>query len=212
MAELGIFIGALAVAYLLPGPDMFLVLQTSAIQGRPQALATAAGLGLARIAQVTLAALGLTTLIATAGWAFDITRIVGAAYLVWVGVGILRSRDLIPDPATAAPLVHRRGSLAAAARRGLLTNITNPKALLFCAFLLPQFVHREAGNVAGQFLLLGAVLVAVGVIFDLTYAGLGAALGRWIADRPLFQRLQRWLFGSVLIAFGVRLAFAQRPG
>jgi threonine/homoserine/homoserine lactone efflux protein len=92
-----------------------------------------------------------------------------------------------------------------------LTNITNPKALLFCSVLLPQFVHADAGNVGGQFLLLGVVLVAIGLLFDVLYAMAGVALGYWIEGHPVVQTVQRWTFAAMLIGFGARLAVVGRP-
>ena len=98
------------------------------------------------------------------------------------------------------------GAWWVAIRRGLLTNLLNPKALLFCSVLLPQFVDPAAGPLFAQFVVLGAVLVAVGFVFDACYALAGAGIGRWLERRPLAQRIQQWLFGSVLVGFGVRLA------
>ena len=205
MADLWMFIGALAVAYLVPGPDMALLLQTGALRGRAYALATAVGLALARAAHVALAALGLAALLRTAPWAFELARLAGAAYLVRLGIGILRARSLASQE-TATPGSGKSPSYGAAIRRGLLTNLLNPKALLFCSVLLPQFIRPEHGDVAGQFFWLGAILVGVGIAFDVLYAGAGAALGRWVARRPIAQALQRWVFASLLIGFAARLA------
>lgn len=197
------FLIALAVVYLLPGPDMILLLQTGARQGRAMALATALGLALARSCHVALAGLGLAVLFKTAPWTFDLVRLVGAGYLLWLGLRLLQAE-------TSAQVVagEQRPSRAywTALRRGLLTNLLNPKALVFCSVLLPQFVSPEAGPLGLQFALLGMVLVAVGLVFDTGYALAGAGLGRWLGRRPLVQRLQQWLFGGVLVGFGVRLA------
>ena len=214
MTELWLFVGALAVAYLVPGPDMILVLETGLVRGRASALATAGGLAAARAAHVALAGLGLAALLRAAPWAFDVVRVAGAAYLVWLGVQVLRSPGFgaAMVAAGASRAVPEGGrTLFAPARRGLLTNLLNPKALLFCSVLLPQFVQPDGGPVAMQFALLGAVLVAVGLAFDAVYGLAGAGLGRWLAGRPLVQRLQRWLFASILVGFGLRLALAERP-
>lgn len=197
------FLIALAVVYLLPGPDMILLLQTGARQGRAMALATALGLALARGCHVALAGLGLAVLFKTAPWTFDVVRLAGAGYLLWLGLKLLQ--------AEASALVvdaERQPSRAywQALRRGLLTNLLNPKALVFCSVLLPQFVSPDGGPLGLQFALLGAVLVAVGLAFDSAYALMGAGLGRWLGRRPLVQRVQQWLFGGVLVGFGVRLA------
>ena len=209
MADVWIFVGALVVVYLIPGPDMVLVLQTAATQGRGHALATAAGLALSRAAHVALAALGLAALLKTAPWAFETVRLIGAAYLVWLGIKIGCAPSMLADD-TGGPKAKTAQTWQAAARRGLLTNISNPKALLFCSVLLPQFIHPESGSVALQFALLGGVLVIIGLLFDAVYAYAGSALGRWITGRPLLQAVQRWAFASLLIGFGARLALAGR--
>ncbi|MEN2395755.1 LysE family translocator [Pseudomonas halotolerans] len=208
MAELWLFFMALVVVYLLPGPDMILLLQTGARQGRGAALATAVGLGIARGCHVALAALGLSALFQTAPWTFDVVRLAGAAYLLWIGFQCLRT-SLLPsfegDDAEAG-----RRKWHQAIRRGLLTNLLNPKALLFCSVLLPQFIAPQDGSVLGQFATLGVVLVCVGFLFDSTYALVGVALGRWLQRSPSAQRMQQWLFGSLLIGFAVRLTFVQQ--
>ncbi|WP_223459063.1 MULTISPECIES: LysE family translocator [unclassified Pseudomonas] len=208
MQGLWLFFMALAVVYLLPGPDMILLLQTGARQGKGAALATAVGLGIARGCHVALAALGLAALFKAAPWTFDVVRLAGAAYLLWIGIQCLRT-TMLPS-LTSTDTAGEKPRLGAAIRRGLLTNLLNPKALLFCSVLLPQFINPQAGPVLGQFATLGVVLVGVGLLFDSAYALVGAALGRWLQRSPSAQRLQQWLFGSLLIGFAVRLTFVQQ--
>jgi len=208
MQALWLFFMALAVVYLLPGPDMILLLQTGARQGKGAALATAVGLGIARGCHVALAALGLAALFKAAPWTFDMVRLAGAAYLLWIGIQCLRT-TMLPS-LTSADATGEKPRWGAAIRRGLLTNLLNPKALLFCSVLLPQFIDPQAGPVLGQFATLGVMLVGVGLLFDSAYALVGAALGRWLQRSPSAQRLQQWLFGSLLIGFAVRLTFVQQ--
>ena len=198
MTELWMFVGALAVAYLVPGPDMLLLLQTAASHSRLQSAATIAGLALARAAHVALAGLGLAALLQAAPWAFNAVRLFGAGYLIWLGISIWRASSLVPENACAK----RSRTALAAFRRGLLTNISNPKALLFCSVLLPQ-----AGSVALQFTLLGLIVLLVGVCFDLLYVSGGKLLGGMLRERPRLQQLQRWAFGALLVGFGARLMF-----
>ena len=207
MAGFGLFFMALAVVYLLPGPDMILLLQTGARQGKGAALATAVGLAIARGCHVALAALGLAALFKAAPWTFDGVRLAGAAYLLWLGIQCLRTTML---PSLTDQLMREKTRWSTAIRRGLLTNLLNPKALLFCSVLLPQFIYPQAGPVLEQFATLGVVLVGVGLLFDSAYALIGAALGRWLQRSPSAQRLQQWLFGSLLIGFAVRLTFVQQ--
>ena len=208
MAGLWLFFMALAVVYLLPGPDMILLLQTGARQGKGAALATAVGLGIARGCHVALAALGLAALFKAAPWTFEVLRLAGAAYLLWIGIQCLRS-TLLPN-LTTGETADSHGQWREAIRRGLLTNLLNPKALLFCSVLLPQFIDPHAGPVLAQFATLGVVLVGVGLMFDSAYALAGAALGRWLQRSPSAQRFQQWLFGSLLIGFAMRLTFVQQ--
>jgi threonine/homoserine/homoserine lactone efflux protein len=189
---------------------MILLLDTGARRGRNHALAAVIGLALARAAHVTLAVLGLAALLKTAVWAFEIVRIFGVAYLVWIGISIFRASSLTPD-LTGALRETRPHGHGHAILRGLVTNISNPKALLFCSVLLPQFVHPELGDVGGQFLLLGAILVAVGVGFDCFYALAGSTLGRFLARHRKAAAAQRWVFTSLLLGFAARLALAQGP-
>ncbi|AZZ79175.1 lysine transporter LysE [Pseudomonas sp. RU47] len=208
MASLWLFFLALAVVYLLPGPDMILLLQTGARQGRGAALATAIGLGVARGCHVALAALGLAALFKAAPWTFEAVRLAGAAYLLWIGIQCLRS-TLLPNLNAGEP-GNSHGQWRDAVRRGLLTNLLNPKALLFCSVLLPQFIVNDGAPVLSQFAVLGMLLVGVGLLFDSAYALTGAALGRWLQHSPTAQRVQQWLFGSLLIGFAVRLTFVQQ--
>lgn len=208
VADLWMFFLALAVVYLLPGPDMILLLQTGARQGKAAALATAVGLAIARGCHVALAGLGLAALFKAAPWTFEVVRLAGAAYLLWLGIQCLRS-NMLPSlnqaEASSRTLLWRE-----AIQRGLLTNLLNPKALLFCSVLLPQFIDPHAGPVATQFIELGVVLVIVGLLFDSCYALVGAGLGRWLERSPSAQRVQQWLFGSLLIGFALRLTFVQQ--
>lgn len=208
MENIALFIAALSMILLVPGPDMILLLQTGARHGRGKALATALGLATARCGHVALAAMGLATLFKVSPWTFEAVRIIGAAYLLWLGLkmfkpGAMSMTDQGGEGGTAL-------SWRAAVGRGLLTNLLNPKALLFCSVLLPQFIDPHAGSVAGQFAELGVILVLVGLSFDSVYAMAGGWIGRWLARSATAQRIQQWVFGTMLIGFAVRLAFIQQ--
>lgn len=209
MADMALFLGALLIVYVVPGPDMILLLETGLLRGRGQALAVAAGLAIARAAHVTLAALGLAALFKAHPWAFDAARTVGGCYLVWLGARLLRAG--IAPPALADGAAPAHGGLGPALLSGVLTNVLNPKALLFCSVLLPQFVSPERGPIGQQFAMLGVILVGLGLTFDVLCALAGGAVGRWMAASPRARKLQGVVFGAALIGFGLRLTFANRP-
>jgi threonine/homoserine/homoserine lactone efflux protein len=213
---LAVYIAALLVVYAVPGPDMALILQTSIGRGAKSGFAAACGLGLARATHVTLSACGAAALLRNAPWLYDVVRYGGAVYLAWIGIQIFRSpmfalpeggapRDEANDSPDAMATAGMR-QLRAAFVKGLLTNLLNPKALLFCSVLLPQFVRPEAGPVALQMVELGSVLLAVGLCFDLTYAVGAARIAGWMRAHPLAQTLQRWTFSAALIGFALRLS------
>jgi len=208
--ELGLFVMALVVVYLLPGPDMILLLETGARQGRSLALATALGLAMARSVHVALSAIGLSVLFKTEPWTFDFVRYAGSAYLIWLGIGILRANA--QSNVNVSNLQVKgigQQSVYQAIQRGLLTNLLNTKALLFCSVLLPQFIRPQLGATIPQFALLGIILVVVGLMFDVVYSFSGSWLGTLMSNSPNLQKLQRWLFGILLIGFGARLGFTR---
>lgn len=199
-----VFIGALALVYALPGPDMALVLQTSIARGSAHGLASAAGLAAARSIHVTLSVCGVAALLRNAPWLYEGVRIAGAVYLAYVALQIFRSPGFgigsaACDNAAGLPL---RASVV----KGMLINLLNPKALLFCSVLLPQFIDTTAGDVWKQVMLLGVVLVLVGLLFDIALALGAARISSWLKRSPRAQQVQRWTFSAVLMAFAVRLS------
>ncbi|MPW21074.1 LysE family translocator [Paraburkholderia sp. CNPSo 3157] len=198
------YVAALVVVFALPGPDMALVLQTSIGRGARNGFAAAAGLGISRATHVTLSACGVAALLRNAPWLYEVVRYGGAIYLAWVAVQIFRSPMFAMPTDGAQPGGSR--PLRSAFVKGLLTNLLNPKALLFCSVLLPQFVRPEAGHVAWQVIELGVVLVLIGACFDAAYAVGAARISGWVRSHPLAQTLQRWTFSAALIGFAVRLS------
>ncbi|HEM7808495.1 LysE family translocator [Burkholderia multivorans] len=197
-----IYLAALAAIYAVPGPDMALVLQTSIGRGVRPGIAAAAGLSLSRSAHVTLSACGVAALIRSAPWLYEAIRYGGALYLGYIAIQVFRSPvfDVGNGDAAAA------GELRQSFVKGLLTNLLNPKALLFCSVLLPQFVRPEAGPVVWQMFALGALLVAAGVCFDLACVFGASRIAAWMRAHPLAQTVQRWTFSAALLGFALRLS------
>lgn len=198
-----IYLAALAAIYAVPGPDMALVLQTSIGRGVRPGMAAADGLSLARTAHVTLSACGVAALIRSAPWLYEVIRYGGALYLAYVAIQVFRSPVFaLGDGDAAASADALRQSFV----KGLLTNLLNPKELLFCSVLLPQFVRPEAGPVVLQMFELGALLVAAGVCFDLACVFGASRIAAWMRAHPLAQTVQRWTFSAALIGFALRLS------
>lgn len=200
------FIGALAIVYAMPGPDMALVLQTSTARGIRHGVANTVGLAIARATHMTLSACGAAALLKASPGLYEGVRIAGALYLAYVAVQILRSRGFglngnTAKPGAAAPL---RSSVA----KGVLSSLLNPKALLFCSVLLPQFIDPQGAPVWSQVAELGLVLVLTGIAFDLACVFGASHLSSLLQRSPRAESFQRWTFATVLLAFAIRIPFA----
>jgi threonine/homoserine/homoserine lactone efflux protein len=199
-----VFIGALAVVYALPGPDMALVLQTSSAHGLRHGLATGLGLAIARTTHVILSACGVAALLRSAPWLYSGVRVVGALYLAYIAIQIFRSPAFGLGPTGVAGTAQRawRTSIG----KGMLSCMLNPKALLFCSVLMPQFIVPAQGRVWLQVVELGVVLVLCGALFDIALSLGASRIASWIRHHPRAQVVQRWTFSAALLAFAVRLS------
>ena len=180
------------------------MLQQSTGRGLRHGLATAGGLAIARSAHVTLSACGVAALLRSAPWLYDGIRVAGALYLAYVAIQIFRSPAF--GLGTEASQAGIQPPLRQAVGKGMLSSILNPKALLFCSVLLPQFVVPSQGAVWLQVLELGVVLVLCGVLFDVTLAVGAARISGWLRRHPRAQVVQRWTFSAALLAFALRLS------
>jgi threonine/homoserine/homoserine lactone efflux protein len=193
-----------ALVTIVPGPDMALVTRQVLMYGQRVARATIAGNILGLVVHTTVVAVGLSAVLLASARVFDVVRLIGAAYLIYLGLTTLRhSRRSASTPQAAAAKTRAMGF-----RQGLLSTIFNPKPALFLATYLPQFVDPD-GNVALQVFALGAFHCLVGVVWLTTYAKLVGRL-HLVLSR---ERVRRWLeraTGAVLISFGVALAFSRR--
>ncbi|HEV7368701.1 LysE family translocator [Arenibaculum sp.] len=199
------FYAAVLALQLAPGPDMALVIARGVGQGRRTAFLSAVGMtALAGMVQLPLLAFGVASLVQASPLAFDLLRWTGAAYLAWLGVRLLlrAGRHRVAAAGTAS-----RVSDAAALREGMISNLANPKPMVFMLAFLPQFVDPANGwPVTAQMLALGAVQKASGlVILGSIALGVGT-LGGWLARRPGLLAWQERLAGLAMMVLGLHLA------
>jgi len=192
------FLVVSVVVVITPGVDMALVTKNALLHGRRAARATALGVNLGIFLWTLAAALGLAAVIAAYAVAFAAIKLLGAAYLVYLGLRtLLRSHERV----AVAP----GGN---AFRQGLASNLLNPKIAVFFTSLLPQFVDADQARPV-DLLLLGLLFNAIGVVWLLAYAEL-ASRGRDILRRPRVRRALDRISGVALVGLGVRLAFERR--
>lgn len=203
--SLAVWLGFLVAAILIavtPGPGMAASVATGMRHGYRPALALIFGLQAASLLHLAVVAVGLGALLAASEAAFSLVKFCGAAYLVWLGIQKWR------EPAVAGG-----SSLPSRGPRnlfvqGLLVNLTNPKAIVFIAALVPQFVD-PARPQSVQYLLIALTLCLVDVITMSACALAAARLGRWLHD-PRHVRLQNRVFGGIFVVAGGALAFSSR--
>src|SRR6478609_1331188 len=188
------FLAVSAIVVVTPGVDMALVTKNALLHGRAAARATALGVNLGIFIWTLAAALGLAAVIAASAVAFTAIKLLGALYLVYLGLRALLGRG---EPVA----IPARGS---AFRQGLASNLLNPKIAVFFTSLLPPFVDAQHAQPA-DLLLLGVLFNCMGVVWLLVYAEL-TARGRDVLVRPRVKRTLDRLSGVALVALGVRLA------
>jgi threonine/homoserine/homoserine lactone efflux protein len=200
-----LFIVASLVLIVTPGQDMILVMSRSIAQGAAAGVATAAGVSVGLVGHTVLATLGLGAVLRTSEWLFLALKLVGAAYLVYLGVQLLRTRRHELIVSGGAPR-----SLARLFADGALSNISNPKIAVFYFAFLPQFVPPGSAHATFAVFMLGLVFAALTFVVK-GPVGLGAGmLSGWLRARP---SVLAWLYrssGAVLVALGVKLAFERR--
>lgn len=168
--------------------------------GSLSALGVAAG----EVLHTLLAVLGLATLFQASTAAFVFLKYVGAAYLVYLGIRALREGN-----ALALRKINCVDDFRAF-RQGVLTNLFNPKAVLFFVSFLPQFVNTGHGHVRMQLLILGLTFAFLDVIFLSILAGCAGQIGMWLTRKPQRAQRIRWGTGGLLMGLGVRLAFTEK--
>ena len=200
------FVAAATLMTLTPGLDTAMVLRTSAAEGRRSGAAASAGICLGLLVWGMGAAFGLTALLAASRLAFTGLKWAGAAYLAWLGLKLLfKPREAWTE--AAAPGGRASGGWSQAFRRGLLSNLLNPKVGIFYITFLPQFIPHGY-NVALVSLLLTSIHVVLGLAWLSVLTALTAPLGQWLRQGPVVKALDR-LTGAVFIGFGVRLALSE---
>ena len=193
------FVGAATLIVLLPGPDTLVVVRSILRGGRRQGTLTALGNLCGLTMWVVAAALGLAAVLEASEVGYAVLRIVGACYLVFLGVQAWRTRGHVEQPAVGG-----RGLLGTGFRAGVLTNLLNPKVGVFFVTFLPGFVP-EGSSVLLVTLLFGAIFIALTAAYWVLLLGLAGRVTGWMGTPRIRRRLDT-ATAAVLVGFGVRLA------
>jgi threonine/homoserine/homoserine lactone efflux protein len=203
-SHLGLFLTATVVLLLIPGPAVLYIVAQSVEHGRRAGLTAVGGIHVGSTVHVAAATVGLSALLVSSALAFSAVKLVGAVYLIFLGIQRLLARDG-SDSVSAGG----ERNLGRIFRQGIVVNVLNPKTALFFFAFLPQFVDPSR-SAAPQIAVLGLIWIAVGLCSDGLYAVLSGTVGAAVRRRPGFARGQRVVTGLVLIGLGVAAALTGR--
>ncbi len=202
--QLLLFIFTSLLIILAPGQDFVLVMTRSLSQGAIAGMVTAAGVSCGLLGHTLLAAFGVGAVLMASQSLFLVVKLLGAAYLIYLGIKLLRSRQSVnwQKPQAVSPWTMFR--------QGALSNISNPKITIFYFAFLPQFVSTEAGNPTAYLVMLGVLFASLTLVIKASFAYLMGIASTWLTERKSVLQAINRLSGSVLIGFGLKLALEQR--
>jgi len=200
-----VFLLAALILLLTPGPAVLYIVARSMDQGRIAGFVSVLSIESGNSVHVLAATLGLSAILMSSALAFTVVKYLGAAYLVYLGVRRLLTRDQSHEIARVQPQSLRR-----IYSQGVLVAILNPKTALFFLAFLPQFVVPSAGSVTLQLLLLGGTFVTMAIVTDSMYALLASTAAGWLKKNQSFLRAEKYLAGSAYIGLGLTAALAHK--
>lgn len=209
--QLLLFTAAAVLLAVTPGPGIFYVAARTLAGGRGEGIASSLGTGIGGAFHVAAGALGVSALVLASAELFTLLKLIGAAYLVFIGWRTFQAarREKAPDftAGSEPPVgVHR------AFREGILVEALNPKTAAFFLAFIPQFVDPAQGSVAVQFVVLGLISVTLNTAADVVVAFAASGIRAGASARPNLIRRLREASGGAMVALGLGLAFARRPG
>lgn len=205
LANLALFLLAATALAISPGPGIFYVAARTLAGGRGEGVASSFGTAVGGLVHVAAGAVGVSALVLASAETFAFLKIVGALYLLWLGIKTFRESRIAPDIRVEATGTRK------AFREGIVVEALNPKTAAFFLAFLPQFIDPAAGPVWLQFMMLGLISVALNTAVDIAVAALAArARSAAIARLSLLRRLRQGS-GLLIAGLGLSLIFARRP-
>jgi threonine/homoserine/homoserine lactone efflux protein len=203
--DLTLFIISGLLLNIMPGPDSLLIMTRSATQGWRAGVAAVAGIGTGTMVHVLAAAVGLSAILATSATAFMVVKYVGAAYIIYMAIGLLRSKGSTLASVEVPPLPYRK-----IYAQGFLTNVLNPKVAIFFLAFVPQFIDAAAPNKALAFVVLGCIFNVNGMLWCVSLALFTAFASARLKVSPLVSTWLNRVTGGLFIWLGVKLALSKQ--
>ncbi|SQI41881.1 Leucine efflux protein [Leminorella richardii] len=191
---------------LTPGPNMIYLISRSLSQGRAAGLISLIGVALGFLFYLFCAAAGITTLLLAVPYAYDVLRVGGVIYLLYLAWRAVKPGGVSPFQLRELP----KDSPKKLFMMGFITNLLNPQIAIMYLSLLPQFITPAHGNVMTQSLILGAIQIAFSITINAAIAISAAYIAKYLTGRPAWIPIQRWIMGGVLAGLAVRMMFEAR--
>src|ERR1700737_305902 len=188
---------------LTPGPNMIYLISRSITQGPAAGIVSLGGVALGFVFYMLCAAFGITALLFAVPYAYDALRLAGAAYLLWLAWQGLKPNGRSPFQVKKLAVDGPRKLFA----MGFLTNLLNPKIAMLYLALLPQFIDPAQGSVLVQSIVFGSIQIVISVSVNALIALTAGSITGFLGTRPAWLKAQRWLMGTVLAGFALKLAF-----
>lgn len=208
-SQLVAFVIAAEALLIVPGPSVLFVVSRGVTYGRRAAVATVVGNTAGTAVQAIAVAAGLGAVVATSTAVFTMMKLLGGAYLVWLGVKAWRDRRSLADALRAGAATPVR-STAQLVRDGFVVGVSNPKTTLFFLAVLPQFVRADAGHASLQLLVLGLLFCTMALVSDSLYGVVAGTVRSWLERSPRRVEAMGGAGGVVMVGLGVRLALTGR--
>ena len=202
ITDFGLFCIAVLLLNATPGPDTAYIVGRSIAQGRAAGLVSAAGISVGCLVHSIASAFGLTAILAASATAFTLVKLAGGAYLIYLGIRMLLSKPARP---TDSPIARDVRPLRTIFWQAVMTNVLNPKVVLFFLSFFPQFVRNDASQKSAAFLLLGLVFVCMSMLWNSGTAFLAGTLARRAGRSPHAKQWLERLVGTAFIALGAKL-------
>ena len=201
-SKLSLFVSVATILVFMPGPNTLYIIARSIQQGRLAGFVSSLGVQVGTMVHIVAASLGLSALLVSSAVAFNVVKYAGAAYLIFLGIKTLLTKEKI------GPAKVRKAALGRVFSQGIVVNLLNPKTALFFFAFLSQFIDVARGAVGLQVVLLGSILIFLGTLSDSIYALASGSIGNWLRGNLKFLRAQRYFAGSVYIGLGAAAALS----
>jgi len=205
LAPVMTYVAVVIGLFLIPGPAVLLVITRTLQGGRKVGISTGLGIATGDLIHTLCAALGLSAILMTSAVAFNVVKIVGACYLIYLGVRAFLAKPDATTRANLAPVTSTQAFFQAVG-----AEVLNPKTAIFFLAFLPQFIHPESGSSLAQFAVLGLIFSVLSAMYTTLISVAIRPLSRCVASLSKLRRWEGKIIGTLFMGLGLKIAFQQR--